>query len=299
MCTTDSTPGNHLNPCSAPTDASFLEQDDSILQQRKPTKAQRLTNTMGQSVGTRPPSSADEGPVTKRKRSAGVPQRSIDVPKPPLSQVLVDERLKKARARPALTIANIFSSSGRHAQSVATSSRLNTKVHREQPQNPGLATRRSTRLLGGTSHKNSKVSSCSNCELLHGGYLIYTLKVGLKEGKRQAVRTTSPSLDSEMEDEGPAFEESNPVLASPSRTRSPDDASTKRHPDDHAMEIAECVVYNTMRSCARAFRAFTCYDLQKCLDELEGLDAVQQRTSWVMALVGRAEYEKGDYAAVR
>ena len=65
------------------------------------------------------------------------------------------------------------------------------------------------------------------------------------------------------------------------------------------MEIAECVVYNTMRSCARAFRAFSSYDLQKCLDELEGLDAVQQRTPWVMALVGRAEYEKGDYAAVR
>lgn len=65
------------------------------------------------------------------------------------------------------------------------------------------------------------------------------------------------------------------------------------------MEIAECIVYNTMRSCARAFRAFASYDLQKCLDELEGLDAVQQRTPWVMALVGRAEYEKGDYAAVR
>lgn len=102
-----------------------------------------------------------------------------------------------------------------------------------------------------------------------------------------------------MDDESPAFDESNPSPASPSRTRSPDDTSMKRQSEDHAMETAECIVYNTMRSCARAFRAFSSYDLQKCLDELEGLDAVQQRTPWVMALVGRAEYEKGDYAAVR
>ena len=96
--------------------------------------------------------------MTKRQRSVGVPQRSVDVSKPPLSQVVIDERLKKARTRPALTIANIFSSSGRRAQSVATSSRLNTKAHHEQPQNSGLATRRSTRLLGGTTQKSSKVS---------------------------------------------------------------------------------------------------------------------------------------------
>ena len=152
-------PINRLNPCRASTDASFLEQNDSILQQRKPTRVQRLTNAMGQSVGTRPLSSADEGPVAKKQRSVGIPQRSVDVPKPSSSQVLIDERLKKARTRPALTIANIFSSSGRRAQSVATSSRLNAKAHREQPQNFSFATRRSTRLLGGATHKSSKVSS--------------------------------------------------------------------------------------------------------------------------------------------
>ena len=151
---------------------SFLEQDDSVLQQRKPAKAQRLANTIGQSVGIRPLSSADEGPVTKRQRSVGVPERSVDVPKPSSSQVLIDERLKKARTRPALTIANIFSTSGRRAQSVATSSRLNAKVHREQPQNSGLATRRSTRLLGSGTHKNSKVGYFSYRGLFSGGCLI-------------------------------------------------------------------------------------------------------------------------------
>ena len=92
-----------------------------------------------------------------------------------------------------------------------------------------------------------------------------------------------------MDEEGAVFGESNLVPVPPSRDRSP---------DDRAMEIAECIVYNTTRLCARAFRAFSSYDLQKCLDELEGLDVVQQRTPWVMALVGKAEYEKGDYAAV-
>jgi anaphase-promoting complex subunit 3 len=154
-----SAPVDSLNPSSASTDASFLEQDDSILQQRKPTRVQRLTNTMGQPVGTRPLSSADEGPATKRHRSVGVPQRSVEVPKPSSSRVLIDERLKKARTRPALTIANIFSSSGRRAQPVATSSRLDTKSHHEQPPNSGFAARRSTRLLGGVTHKSSKVSS--------------------------------------------------------------------------------------------------------------------------------------------
>ncbi|KAF9792339.1 hypothetical protein BJ322DRAFT_1206970 [Thelephora terrestris] len=263
----------------ASTDASFLEQDDSILQQRKPTRAQRPTNTLGQPVGTRPLSSADEGPATKRPRSVGVSQRSVDIPKPSSSRVLIDERSKKARTRPALTIANIFSSPGRRAQSVTTSSRLNTKTHREQPQNLGFATRRSTRLLGGATHKSSKA--------------------GLKEKKRQVARPMSPSLESEMDEEGSGLDESKAAPVPPSGTRSSEDKSTRQQSGDREMETAECIVYNTMRSCARAFRAFTCYDLQRCLDELEGLDAVQQRTPWVMALVGRAEYEKGDYAASR
>lgn len=136
-------------------------------------------------------------------------------------------------------------------------------------------------------------------EMLGGSHLISATKAGSKEKKRQPIKPISPSLDSEMDEEGSAFDESNTVPVPPSRARSPEMTSARRQSDDRAMEIAECIVYNTMRSCARAFWAFSSYDLQKCLDELEGLDAMQQRTPWVMALVGRAEYEKGDYAAVR
>ena len=66
----------------------------------------------------------------------------------------------------------------------------------------------------------------------------------------------------------------------------------------YEMELAEYNVYNTMRSCAKALRAYASYELQTCLDELEGLDLVHQRSPWVMALVAKAEYEKGDYSAV-
>lgn len=68
--------------------------------------------------------------------------------------------------------------------------------------------------------------------------------------------------------------------------------------ETYEKELAEYTVYNTMRCCAKALRAFAMYDLQLCLDELEGLDAVHQRSPWVMAMVGKAEYEKGDYSAV-
>jgi anaphase-promoting complex subunit 3 len=76
----------------------------------------------------------------------------------PMKQV-VDEPLKKARLRPALTFANFFSSSGRRSQTV-TSSRPPVGVGKSNIPlaNTGIATRRSTRLQTGTVTKqNSKV----------------------------------------------------------------------------------------------------------------------------------------------
>ena len=69
-----------------------------------------------------------------------------------------DDRTKvsKARARPALTIANIFSSPGRRAQHAATSSRSSAQNNvgtnanaKEKKDGPGLGlARRSSRLMG-------------------------------------------------------------------------------------------------------------------------------------------------------
>ena len=98
-----------------------------------------------------PPSSNAADTNIQTSKSAGA-----------LLQGVADDRSKssKARARPALTIANIFSSPGRRAQHAATSSRSaaqnnagvggNTNVNvnsKKEPAAFGLA-RRSSRLMG-------------------------------------------------------------------------------------------------------------------------------------------------------
>ena len=156
----------------ATADSSFCP-DASILQPMRASKSQP-TALAAHPPAVRPLSSADEaGPVTKKLRSS-VRQRTA----PPSSNAAdsnvilkpsksagtllagADDRSKssKARARPALTIANIFSSSGR-AQTAATSSRLHaagtaiSKHSREQQPAAGPGTRRSTRLNSGTNNK--------------------------------------------------------------------------------------------------------------------------------------------------
>jgi hypothetical protein len=138
-----------------------MQPEDSFLQHMRPVRAQRSMKSLNQPVGTRPLSSADEtGPVTKKLRSTNMRPRAVDGVKSTSSIPLtMNDRSKKARARPALTLANIFSSSGRRSQSTATSSRLNNNnknVH-ELPSNPGIPTRRSSRLLTGPTHRPSKV----------------------------------------------------------------------------------------------------------------------------------------------
>lgn len=111
---------------------------------------------------SRPLSSSDEvGPVTKKLRrpiagtrrageaaSKALKQQSI------LAGVAEDARLKKARARPALTVSNSYSSlAGRRPQSAAASSRNTTVAgagKSERDTNAAL-TRRSARLMGGNS----------------------------------------------------------------------------------------------------------------------------------------------------
>lgn len=92
-----------------------------------------------------PSTAAAEAHHLKPSKSAGaVPSAADDRPKS-----------SKARARPALTIANLFSSPGRSAQNVAASSR--SIVFGAGKAAVGAATRRSTRLQSGTGKPPSKV----------------------------------------------------------------------------------------------------------------------------------------------
>jgi len=64
-------------------------------------------------------------------------------------------------------------------------------------------------------------------------------------------------------------------------------------------ELAESYLYDLTRRFASAARALATYDCRKCLDELEQLPHAHQQSPWVLAMVGRAHYERSEYASVR
>ena len=64
-------------------------------------------------------------------------------------------------------------------------------------------------------------------------------------------------------------------------------------------ELAENYLYDLMRRFASAMRALAMYDCGGCLEELEQLPHVHQQSSSVLAMVGRAHYERLEYAHVR
>jgi len=144
--------------CRASSDLSFYPTDNSFQVHRN--SRSQPTNIPTQTT-SRSLSSADEaGPVTKKMRSTA--QQSEGLKSKP-SKASLDDSLKKARARPALSFANIFSSSGRRSQQT-TSSRTNVAPGKSNAQAASghAATRRSTRLLSGTGPKlpSSKVTLC-------------------------------------------------------------------------------------------------------------------------------------------
>lgn len=168
---------------SATADSSFYGEPSFQM----PVRASRSqpTTLAVQPPAVRPLSSADEaGPVTKKLRST-VRQRTA----PPSTTAADTHHVKpsksagslpavpgpagdrtkssKARARPALTIANIFSSSGRPAQTAAASYRSHAVGIGKPP--TGAAARRSTRLQSGGS-KAAKVGVSSVRETPLGAF---------------------------------------------------------------------------------------------------------------------------------
>jgi hypothetical protein len=69
--------------------------------------------------------------------------------------------------------------------------------------------------------------------------------------------------------------------------------------EEYDNELAEHYLYELVRRFARAARALSHYDCQVCLEELEQLPHVHQHSSMVIAMVGRAHYERQDYPSVR
>ncbi|KNZ75458.1 Protein bimA [Termitomyces sp. J132] len=278
-----------MGPPPGPRDSIATNEsiypDHSFHQAHRATRSQP-TNTTQPPI-QRPLSSADEaGPNPKRQRSTA--RQPEAVKKTVLNHKLsVDDPLKKARARPALIFANI-SSSGRHSSQFTTSSRTpGLGKSNAQPLLPNTATRRSSRL-----HPPSKVRQA--------------------RGRRRPSTTNARSKSAESEAEEDVFTAGSEVGYPPSPpsnaaqsprsevSPSPSNwtaAQEQAAQEEYDAELADYYVYSLTRKFACATRALALYDCQGCLRELEQLPAVHQSSPWVLAMVGRAHYEKQDFAS--
>ncbi|KAF8892565.1 hypothetical protein BD779DRAFT_1509674 [Infundibulicybe gibba] len=271
---------------------SFPPNEHSFQQTHRVGRLHPPIPTALQNNVSRPLSSADEtGPVPKRLRST---TRQPEPPNPskPTKQT-ADDPLKKARARPALLFANIFSSSGRRTQPAATS-RTNAGVGKTNipPANTNIGTRRSTRLLSGTGAKQPHPSKLPPN----------------RDRRRQLTHIHSRSAESDMEDELIPVGEIAYSHSPPSNTHSPRSEGspspgpwTSAHEqialEEYEAELAEHHLYELLRRFASATRALATFDCQRCLGELEQLPRPHQNSPSVLAMVGRAHYESLDYAS--
>ena len=117
-------------------------------------------------------------------------------------------------------------------------------------------------------------------------------------------------MESDMEDEQatgvaePANQQSPlPIPRSSSSETSPAPsgwtaAQEQAAQEAYDTELADWHIYELMRKFARATRAMAVYDCRRCLEELEELPPNHQRSTLVLAMVGKAHYELGEYAAV-
>ena len=137
----------------------------------------------------------------------------------------------------------------------------------------------------------------------------FCIQQSTRDRRRPATQIRSRSIESEMDEEAfngeVAYSQSPPSIAhSPRSETSPSPSNwTTAHEqaaqEEYEGEMADYYMYNLTRRFASATRALAMYDCQKCLWELEQLPHAQQNSAWVLAMVGRAHYEKLDYASVR
>ncbi|KAJ8597890.1 TPR-like protein [Rhizopogon salebrosus TDB-379] len=273
------------------TNETFYHTENSFLQ--IPPRNSKLEPALpGPSQpAARPLSSSDEtGPAQKRLRST-IRQKSTEtiIPKP--SKLIVDETSKKARARPALKFANIFSSPGRPSQPIIPSRTITGGgVAKSERGNATIAPRRSTRLLSGVTSKPSSKHP------------------PLRDRRRQLTTSRSRSIDSNGDEDANTPGEVAPSTTPTSNAQSPPpEASpapsnwTAAHElaaqEAYELEMADHYIYDLLRRFARATRALSKYDCCSCLIELEQMPAAHQQSSWVLAMVGRAHYERLEYAS--
>ncbi|KAK1232258.1 chaperonin-containing T-complex alpha subunit Cct1 [Marasmius sp. AFHP31] len=248
----------------ASTDSPFQFVDTTFHQTHRNSRSQPVLPTSNQQHITRPLSSADEsGPIPKKPRSAAVEPEPIK----PLKTL-----------KPA----------GEDLSRKGPSFRINTTTSKgNQSSSSNLGMRRSQRLQSTTTTKQSSKTS------------------NIRERRRHVAHGRSKSIESDLDDDGPpgegAYSPSPPALPhSPRSEGSPSPgnwtaAQELAAQEAYDIEVADHYIYDLMRHFAIATRALHLYDCRKCLTQLEQLHKLHQHTPWVLAMVGKAHYERGDY----
>ncbi|KAG6821088.1 hypothetical protein H0H93_007247 [Arthromyces matolae] len=291
-------------PPLAPRDS--VATNDSFYPDHSFHQAHRVTRSQPSNMGSlltqasvhRPLSSADEAaPNPKRQRSTAPTTRQPEGIKKSVHnhKLSVDDPLKKARARPALIFSNIISSSGRRSQHTTSSRITGLGKSNPQPVSSNAPPRRSTRLHSGASAKLPST---------------HTNKTSTRGRRRPSTTTHSKSTESDAEDDvfsaggEVAYSQSPPSNTphSPRSEGSPSPSSwTAAHEqaaqEEYDAEMADYYLYNLTRKFATAAHALATYDCQGCLRELEQLPPVHQSSPWVLAMVGRAHFERQDFGS--
>lgn len=159
-----------------------------------------------------------------------------------------------------------------------------TKTAAQTINPPPAPTRRSTRLLTGANKPTAKTTAAR-----------------IRRPPTQHARTRSVESGADESDHA------GPPAQSPSSPRSDSSpgpvvwtqAQEQAAQEAYDMECADFELYSLMRRFARATRALARYDCLTCLAALDELPHVHQQSPWVLAMVGKAHYERQDYAAAQ
>lgn len=218
----------------------------------------------------RPLSSADEtGPAQKRLRST-IRQKSTETVASKPSKLTMDETSKK----PVISSRPIAGGG----------------ITKNERGNAAVAPRRSTRLLSGTTTSKPLKPPPP------------------RDRRRQLTTSRSRSIDSDGEDganlHGEVASSTSPTSnaqSPPSETSPAPSNWTAAHElaaqEAYDSEMADQYIYDLLRRFARATRALSKYDCYSCLMELDQIPLAHQQSSWVLAMVGRAHYERLEYAS--
>lgn len=132
----------------------------------------------------------------------------------------------------------------------------------------------------------------------------------MRDRRRQLTALRTHSVDTEQDDDpapvGDVASSTSPAsnthsagsetFAGPNNWTAVDEQGAQ---EAFEIEMADYYIYGLMRRFARAMRALSVYDCYSCLMELEHMPSEHQQSSWVLAMVGRAHYERLEYASVR